>query len=74
MKKIIIIRHAKSDWSNNTSDLDRPISTRGVNDAKIISKYLTPKIYGQKLYIQALQKEQLKPRGFLEKDLSFYSI
>ncbi len=38
MKKIIIIRHAKSDWSNNTSDLDRPISTRGVNDAKIISK------------------------------------
>ena len=38
MKKLIIIRHAKSDWSNNTSDLDRPISMRGVNDAKIISK------------------------------------
>ena len=38
MKKIIIIRHAKSDWSNNTSDLDRPLSMRGVNDAKIISK------------------------------------
>ena len=31
-------KNAKSDWSNNTSDLDRPISTRGVNDAKIISK------------------------------------
>jgi len=38
LKKIIIIRHAKSDWSNSTSDLDRPISKRGVNDAKIISK------------------------------------
>ena len=38
MKKLIIIRHAKSDWSNNTLDLDRPISMRGVNDAKIISK------------------------------------
>tara|TARA_B100000609_G_C17206057_1_gene431007 strand:- start:1352 stop:1840 length:489 start_codon:yes stop_codon:yes gene_type:complete len=38
LKKLIIIRHAKSDWSNNTSDLDRPISMRGVNDAKIIYK------------------------------------
>ena len=38
LKKLIIIRHAKSDWSNNTSDLDRPISMRGVNDAKIITK------------------------------------
>ena len=38
MKKLIIIRHAKSDWSNSKSDLDRPISIRGVNDAKIISK------------------------------------
>ena len=38
MKKIIIIRHAKSDWSNSTSDLDRPLSMRGVNDAKIISR------------------------------------
>ena len=38
LKKLIIIRHAKSNWSKNISDLERPISKRGVNDAKIISE------------------------------------
>ena len=37
LKKLIIIRHAKSDWSKRVSDLDRPISTRGINDAETIS-------------------------------------
>ena len=37
MKKLIIIRHAKSDWSKNVSDLDRPISKRGIDDAETIS-------------------------------------
>ena len=37
LKKLIIIRHAKSDWSKHVSDLDRPISTRGINDAETIS-------------------------------------
>ena len=66
MKKIIIIRHAKSDWSNSTSDLDRPISKRGVNDAKIISKIFDSQDLRPEI-IYTRQKEQLKPRGFLEK-------
>ena len=36
MKKIILIRHAKSSWENNISDLERPISTRGYNDANLM--------------------------------------
>ncbi len=40
MKKLIIIRHSKSDWNNNTSDLLRPISQRGIKDAKIMSTVL----------------------------------
>jgi len=40
LKKLIIIRHSKSDWNNNTSDLLRPISQRGIKDAKIMSTVL----------------------------------
>lgn len=40
MKKLIIIRHSKSDWNNNTSDLLRPISQRGIKDAEIMSTVL----------------------------------
>ena len=40
MKKLILIRHAKSSWEFNTSDLKRPLSERGINDAEIMSKVL----------------------------------
>tara|TARA_A100001011_G_C14319009_1_gene849485 strand:- start:4577 stop:5056 length:480 start_codon:yes stop_codon:yes gene_type:complete len=40
LKKLIIIRHSKSDWNHNTSDLLRPISHRGIKDAKIMSNVL----------------------------------
>ena len=34
MKKIILIRHAKSDWDNpSLSDYDRPLAVRGLEDA-----------------------------------------
>ena len=36
MKKIILIRHAKSSWEHNVSDLERPISKRGYNDANLM--------------------------------------
>jgi phosphohistidine phosphatase len=34
MKKIILIRHAKSDWDNpSLTDYDRPLAARGLEDA-----------------------------------------
>ena len=40
MKKLSIIRHAKSDWSHNLPDMDRPISQRGSNDADVMSNVI----------------------------------
>ena len=37
MKKLIIIRHAKSSWEHNVEDLKRPISNRGYTDSQIMS-------------------------------------
>ncbi len=37
MKNLILIRHAKSSWDFPLSDIDRPLSQRGINDAFLIS-------------------------------------
>lgn len=43
MKTLILVRHAKSDWPENTDDFDRPLADRGLDDAKKMSKYLKEK-------------------------------
>ena len=37
MKTIYIVRHAKSSWEYNVSDLKRPLSNTGYSDAQIMS-------------------------------------
>lgn len=41
MKRLILMRHAKSDWSGgSTSDHDRPLNTRGIASAKALGDWL----------------------------------
>ena len=41
MKRIILIRHAKSDWNNaNLDDFDRPLSKRWIREIKFVNKIL----------------------------------
>lgn len=39
MKQLILIRHGKSSWSHDIIDILRPLSSRGKNDIKLITKY-----------------------------------
>ncbi|MBJ6369434.1 SixA phosphatase family protein [Snuella sedimenti] len=39
MKTLTLIRHAKSSWEYDVIDHERPLKERGVNDAKLVSKY-----------------------------------
>ncbi len=40
MKELVLIRHAKSDWTKETiKDIDRPLGERGYEDAYILSKW-----------------------------------
>lgn len=51
MKKIFVIRHAKSSWSDTgLRDLDRPLNKRGMRDAPFMAKLL----YGKGIEIDAL--------------------
>lgn len=43
MKKIIFVRHAKSSWEFDVGDRDRPLNSRGVEDASIIASQLPKK-------------------------------
>ena len=46
MKKLTIIRHAKSSWEGNHRDFDRPLSDRGINDLSNMVKEV--KTFGYK--------------------------
>lgn len=41
MKTLYIIRHAKSSWSFDISDMDRPLNTKGRMDVIRIAKYMS---------------------------------
>ncbi|WP_299391475.1 histidine phosphatase family protein [uncultured Gelidibacter sp.] len=38
MKTIVFIRHAKSSWEHNITDLQRPLSKKGISDANLLSE------------------------------------
>ncbi|ADR34335.1 putative phosphohistidine phosphatase, SixA [Sulfuricurvum kujiense DSM 16994] len=44
MKTLYLIRHAKSDWSDEAlSDYDRPLNKRGLKDAPLMGSHLADK-------------------------------
>lgn len=44
MKKLFIIRHAKSSWSDTTlDDINRPLNKRGLKDAPFMARLLNDK-------------------------------
>lgn len=44
MKTLILVRHAKSSWEAPLRDFDRPLQTRGINDAHLVSGFVSPKL------------------------------
>jgi len=39
MKRLYLVRHAKSSWKHQVSDLNRPLNKRGLNDVKLVAKH-----------------------------------
>lgn len=40
MKTLILVRHAKSDWPEDTEDFDRPLAEKGIADARKMAIWL----------------------------------
>ena len=42
MKNLILIRHAKSSWDSPSTDKKRPLASKGVADAHLVSSHIAP--------------------------------
>lgn len=40
MKQLILVRHAKSDWPEETEDFDRPLADKGLEEATQMSRFM----------------------------------
>jgi phosphohistidine phosphatase len=40
VRTILLMRHGKSDWDEDVSDFDRPLTARGKNDSPLMGKFL----------------------------------
>lgn len=57
MKRLVVIRHAKSSWSNALlEDFDRPLNERGKKDAPLMAKRLKEKKVNPDLMITSPAK------------------
>jgi phosphohistidine phosphatase len=41
--RLVLLRHAKSDWPANITDLERPLATRGINDCVYVADFFNAK-------------------------------
>jgi len=39
-RRLVLLRHAKSDWPEETADHDRPLAARGRRDAPLVGRWL----------------------------------
>jgi phosphohistidine phosphatase len=61
VKSLLLVRHAKSSWSNtNLADFDRPLNDRGNRDAPTMAKRLMAKGISIDLYLTSPAKRALQ--------------
>ena len=71
MKKILFIRHAKSDWGNSfLKDHDRPLNNRGEKDAKKMGARLKKKEIYPELFISSSASRALQTCQIIKEELN----
>ncbi len=81
MKKLYLVRHAKSSWENNNlKDIERPLNKRGEKDAPLIGQLMNRKEIKPALIVSSPAERALstakifcKEMNIPEKDLSIDS-
>jgi len=72
MKKIILIRHAKSAWDDlSLSDHDRPLADRGLHDAPIMAKRLKKRRIYPEIILSSTAKRAKETAKIIAKELEF---
>jgi len=69
MKTLLIIRHAKSSWSNpDLQDFDRPLNNRGSKDVKMMAHILAERVGTIDLILTSTAKRALATTSALIRD------
>jgi len=71
MKNLTVIRHAKSSWEHQVTDFERPLKTRGIKDAKMISRHVKNKIIIPELILCSDSKRTKSTAEIFIKKLNF---
>ncbi|MDD2357761.1 MAG: histidine phosphatase family protein [Thiovulaceae bacterium] len=72
MKKLYIIRHAKSSWKDETlDDFERPLNKRGENDASFMAKILKQKGVMPDIIISSAALRAKTTAELIAKELNF---
>lgn len=58
-KTLFLVRHAKSDWTQDLEDFDRPLNERGHRDARQMAKYLLDHDYSIDQFVSSPAKRAL---------------
>ncbi len=82
MKQLLLVRHAKSSWSNQgLRDVDRPLNERGKRDAPLMAKYCKNKGLhidhilsspAKRAYKTAKKFHKQFPNSILDKETDLY--
>ena len=57
MFELMLMRHAKSDWSSHTADIDRPLNDRGARDAIRMGAHLNKlELVPDRMVVSAAQR------------------
>ena len=74
MKRLILIRHAKSSWKNPSSDIQRPLKKRGRNDSEIVSNH-TNKLFNKPcLILSSPSKRTLETSSYFIKNWKLVNV
>jgi phosphohistidine phosphatase len=60
MKRVFLVRHAKSDWSVDTDDFERPLNERGKRDAPMMADRLAKKKIPIDAFVSSPAKRALR--------------
>lgn len=72
MKKLILIRHAKSDWgTEGLKDIDRPLNDRGYSDAYMLSEWFFAHQDVPKLFVSSDATRALNTALIFARNLNY---
>ena len=74
MKNLTLIRHAKSSWEHQVTDFERPLKSRGIKDAKIISSHVKNRIFIPDLILCSDSTRTKSTAEIFIKNLDFQNV